>query len=172
MLLWSALVVALAASRSPAQAVAPVAAAAGPWTLTTPHMSITFGADGIVTAVIDSARGRNLAANTTGAGRPSLISVVSTGGAVADLGTGKPAVTAPTKVSYDEAKRVITATFPDGTVVPVSVEIADEMIVLVVLAAGAHLTKVSAVVFGAIGVDIASAAAEPVAAFDDQFVSS
>jgi hypothetical protein len=162
MMLWSCLLVVAAP-------LAPAAAAAAPWTLKTPHMSITFGATGVVTAVTDTSGGRNFAATTwPGVGHPTIISVAMAGAAV-DPKTLKPAITEPTKVDYDDAKGVITATFPDNVVVPVSVETADEMIVMTVLAAGAHLTKVSAVLFGVIGVNIASAAGEPVAVFDEQF---
>ena len=140
------------------------AAVAGPWTLSTTHLGITFTANGTVTAVTDTASGKNyVAGQWPGAGHPPFVSV---------LYTGSPTAVAPTALSYDQGKGLITATFAGGAVVPISAEIADEMIVLKVLAEGAQLTKVSAVLFGAVGVNIASAAAEPVAAFDDTFVSA
>ena len=140
---------------------------AAPWTLATSHMSLTFGADGVVSAVTDTATGRNRAH----AAGHSLVSVVYVGAA-----TVPPAApTAPTKVAYDETTRVITASFPNSTLVTISVQIADEMIMMTVLEARCSPwpdcthARVKEVLFGAIKIDIESAAADPVAVFDGTF---
>ena len=127
------------------------------FTLSTPHMSLTVDHKGVVTAVTDKAGGRNLVSPGH-----TLISVTFTG-----TGTGKP--TPPTRVEFEETKGLITAYFPNQVVIPVSVKLEDDVLVMVVLAAGANVTGLSAITFCATPVQLASAAAEAVAAFDSQF---
>ena len=137
------------------------------WTLSTKHLALTFGPRGIVSAVVDKASGRNLVLSTggsTGAPLPqqSLIS------AVFHNSTGM-AASCPTRVSYDTTTQIITASFANGAVVPISVNISSDMIIFTVEAAGAHVAGLTDVLFLTTPVQIQSCAEGPTAVFDDTF---
>ena len=126
------------------------------WTLATEHMALTFGSDGMVASVVDKATGRDYALP-----HQPLVSVIFTN----TTGAAAP----PQSVQYSEADGLLTATFANGAVIPVSVEVAGEMIVFTVLAKGASgLSRVSVVMLNA-PLKIASAAGEPVVAHDQTF---
>ena len=126
------------------------------WTLATEHMALTVGSDGMVASVVDKATGRDYALP-----HQPLVSVIFTN----TTGAAVP----PQSVQYSEADGLLTATFANGAVIPVSVEVAGEMIVFTVLAKGASgLSRVSVVMLNA-PLKIASAAGEPVVAHDQTF---
>jgi hypothetical protein len=137
-------------------------------TLSTPHLAIEFDGVGVVTAVRDRATGRNLvlAAGRSTEPQFSLVSAVFTAN---DTALNK-AATSPTKVTYDQGAGLITASFANGAVVPVGVNItSDGMIIFTILASGAHVEQLSDVLFLTTPLKIGSCAAGPVAAFDERF---
>ena len=137
------------------------------WTLSTNHLAVTFGDRGFVSAVTDKATSRNLVlpAGSGGAAAAPQHSLIS---AVYVNATGK-AASSPTKVVYDEASQIITASFSNGAIVPVSVNISDDLIVLTLEAAGAHVAELTDVLFLTIPVQIEFCAAGPTAVFDATF---
>ena len=136
-------------------------AAPGSWTLSTQHLALTFGERGVVSAVVDRATNRNLVL-PAGGPQQSLISAVFASSA------GK-AASSPTHVTYDATAQTITATFSNGAVVPISVNITADMIVLTLEPAGAHLTGLTDVLFLTTPVQIQHCAEGPTAVFDETF---
>ena len=138
------------------------------WTLSTKHLTLTFGEGGVVTAVVDKATGRNHVLPLNISGSPivpqhSLISAVFT--KPAKWGAAAP----PTKVLYDESARIITATFSNGAVLPVSVNTTDDMITLTLVAQGGQFSGLTDVLFLTTPLLLPSCAVGPTAVFDESF---
>jgi hypothetical protein len=138
------------------------------WTLSTRHLAVTFGEGGALTAVVDKATGRNhvlpnIGGSLAAAPQRSLISAVFT--KPAKWGAAAP----PTKVVYDESARVITATFSNGAVVPASVNITDDMIILTLMREGAQYSGLADVLFLTTPLLLPSCAVGPTAVFDESF---
>ena len=140
------------------------------WTLSTKHLALTFGGQtGVVSAVVDKATGRNLVLAPNSSGSAATLPQYSLISAVFANATEK-AASSPTSVAYDASSQLITANFANGAVVPVSVNITeDDMIVLTIEAAGAHVTGLTNVLFLTTPVQLPSCAAGPTAVFDDTF---
>ena len=133
------------------------------WTLSTQHLTLTFGERGVVSAVVDRATNRNLVL-PAGGPQQSLISAV-----FATVPPASKAASSPTHVTYDTTSQTITATFTNGAVVPISVNVTADMIVLTLEAAGAHLTGLTDILFLTTPVQIQHCAEGPTAVFDDTF---
>ena len=129
-------------------------------TLPTPHLDIEFDGVGVVTAVQDKATGRNLVLPAGSSTEPQF-SLVSAVFAANNTALNK-AATSPTRVSYDEGAGLITASFSNGAMVPIGVNItSDGMIIFTILASGARMKQLSDVLFLTTPLRIASCAAGP-----------
>ena len=145
------------------------AAKANSFTLATKALSLTVTQAGVVTAVTDIASGRNLVLTAAGTswpwGQPAAPqhAIVS---AVFKSSKGR-AATSPTKVEYDASHGLLTATFSQGAVIPVSINMTtDGFIIFTVLAAGAHVDGITDILFLTTPLQIQSSAYGPTAAFD------
>ena len=136
------------------------------WTLSTKHLALTFGERGVVLAVVDKATGRNLALSSSdGASALPQQCLIS---AVFANATGRAAAS-PISVTYDATSQIITATFSNGAIVPVSVNVSLDMIILKLEAAGAHVKGLTDVLFLTTPVQIQSCAKGPTVLFDNTF---